>query len=174
MLTNYCFECLHNTVVWLMLIFFINYISPKSQITIIWCSLYILHHSYMLFFTSTCLRPSKIRLRKCWNGAKYCIPAVQPRLLLAFAVLYTHATALALAAILKMMPGSQGSPRSQPPPLSLPLPIPRANLKAQLAALPSNTNHVKVPGTSGYSNNPQLRALVKLTQSAWFSNKEGK
>lgn len=40
------------------------------------------------------------------------ITAVRPGLLLALAVLYTHATALALAAILKKMPGSQGRPRS--------------------------------------------------------------
>lgn len=38
------------------------------------------------------------------------LTAVRPGLLLALAVLYTHATALALAAILKKMPGSQGSP----------------------------------------------------------------
>lgn len=37
------------------------------------------------------------------------LTAVRPGLLLALAVLYTHATALALAAILKKMPGSQGS-----------------------------------------------------------------
>lgn len=67
-------------------------------------------HSSAFFSPSTYLTPSKQACKRENAEMAPSLTAVGPGLLLALAVLYTHATALALAAILKKMPGSQGSP----------------------------------------------------------------
>lgn len=68
-----------------------------------------LAHSQAFFSLSTYLTPSKQACKRENAEMAPSLTAVRPGLLLALAVLYTHATALALAAILEKMPGSQGS-----------------------------------------------------------------
>lgn len=66
--------------------------------------------SSAFFSPSTYLTPSKRACKRENAEMAPSLTAVRPGLLLALAVLYTHATALALAAILKKMPGSLVSP----------------------------------------------------------------